>query len=582
MHKRFVVAGGGHVIHGNRGVSSTGSQVVGVETGDLVVLACCNVSVPLACTDGGALLVDVGGLQEEELKVALKKRCPAPTYDPVTAEWVTRPPAPAKKPPRVADDDADGLMAIRVASESALAAYEDRLPQSWVRYPEAYEPSLADEEFVLFDKVASVAKRGHLASAVAGARLALQGAMEERHREFVKANSQRGTDRIRQWRRKATEALQAADALERRLFSVYHMAKRETREKEVRKKAADAGCCAGLVGEDLPPAAVKGAADGLGKGAVGKLQAPVATVAPSQAAAAETAHETFARHGLEFARPHAIARAVLGAGMSAALLGGADSVRTNLRRVEEDMRIHPSKDRRFEEEVIAPALRDAAIAATTAGGVAWGMAELTSSQPLQTGCLSGVCKHVGPAASGAFALCGVVSALQAWSRGRCTAAELKKNLARIVWGIGCGVGTTVAASAVGAGAAAAVTAGSVVSDLTGTTDAALDTLFGENLNTLRARAITYLATVLDSSPCSTDESVKQRYTELSDLISPDQPWGGCPGDAAMLNRACVELLLLRDDEQWATVQHLLTPHSVPPCPPPTTSMTLHPAADRLT
>eukprot|EP01064_Diplonema_japonicum_P016441 TRINITY_DN24455_c0_g1_i1.p1 TRINITY_DN24455_c0_g1~~TRINITY_DN24455_c0_g1_i1.p1 ORF type:complete len:569 (+),score=139.35 TRINITY_DN24455_c0_g1_i1:42-1748(+) len=249
--------------------------------------------------------------------------------------------------------------------------------------------------------------------------------------------------------------------------------------------------------------------------------------------------------------------AVASAGMSAGVLGGAISLRKEIEDREKCM-IEEGIEGKGVGEMVLPAIQDAAVAAGTASGTAWAVAQAAEHPICQQ-----ASTFVGPAVTGLFAMAGVGSAFHTWSAGRCTERDLKKVIAKISISTGTSLGCLAAAS-VSVPCAAALAMGSAALDLSGTTDTIVSQIFGKDRRGVRVELIKCYAMVLNISPTASDEQARERFKELSSIISHH----GTVEDKAALDEACLRFLMLREEARGNGPKAEFKEHDGTPEPSP--------------
>eukprot|EP01065_Artemidia_motanka_P008721 TRINITY_DN14396_c0_g1_i3.p1 TRINITY_DN14396_c0_g1~~TRINITY_DN14396_c0_g1_i3.p1 ORF type:complete len:451 (+),score=132.25 TRINITY_DN14396_c0_g1_i3:672-2024(+) len=258
-------------------------------------------------------------------------------------------------------------------------------------------------------------------------------------------------------------------------------------------------------------------------------------------------------------RGAAVHRAVASAGVSAGVLGGAQALRRNLARREAATIERPECSEPVVDDVVLPALHDAAIAAGTASGTALLVAQASDTAAFQaSGSLAGIGRHMGPAVTGFFAAVGVGSALHQWAGGAVSTRDLKKTLTKVVWGIGTGAGVVAAAGA-SVPCAAALAAGSAAFDLSGATDGVVDHLWGRDRRSIRVDLIRQYAKVLGVAATASDDDMRTKYKGLMELVDPERGFGGTEADLQVLDHCAARLLLLREEARGSVTSPPLTP-----------------------
>eukprot|EP00756_Hemistasia_phaeocysticola_P036498 Hpha_TRINITY_DN16645_c3_g5::TRINITY_DN16645_c3_g5_i1::g.179755::m.179755 len=483
-----------------------------------------------------------------------------PPPPPITAAAAARaapspPPLPAGSLP---PEEARELLTI--ASEEAFVAYDSRLPtEGWVFEEEEMSPEEATEEGILFLQIArKVTESQQYEAEAERAEAELRKRMTERYCRWVSTNRKRATALVHQWRLRARDALRKADELATELTEQRRKSRREQAKMLLRRRAG-----AAAAETDSPSNtsdAFSLAAGGLKKGAalVKSLPSPppqardYGVAAPSQGAAAEQS-----QHALDSAvaadggvkptlRTAGLRHAVARAGATAGLVQSVDSLRRNAARIANEAVLRPDDPPDALRDALAPSARDAAVAAVTASGCAYGVARTASATSASSLPFT---RHLGPAASGAFAAYNASSALLKWARGDATDSEVGRSVSKVAYGLLTGVGAAAAAVGVGPGAATAVSVGSVVLDVTGGTDKACDAVFGRDERGIFADMARCYALVLDTWPEATDDEVRARCLVLEHLLDAPQDgisrWGAKAEDLNMVHTARDKLLSLR-------------------------------------
>eukprot|EP00659_Diplonema_papillatum_P010091 gene10091-15513_t len=116
------------------------------------------------------------------------------------------------------------------------------------------------------------------------------------------------------------------------------------------------------------------------------------------------------------------------AGISAGVLGGAISLRRQFED-QEKSRVEEGHNNPTEAKILVPVMQDAAIAAGTASGTAWAIA-----QAAEHPAFAQATTFAAPGIAGIFAAGGVLAALHSWSDGKMNTRDFKKNVTKI--GIG--------------------------------------------------------------------------------------------------------------------------------------------------
>ncbi|KAJ9453031.1 Repetitive proline-rich cell wall protein 1 [Diplonema papillatum] len=224
------------------------------------------------------------------------------------------------------------------------------------------------------------------------------------------------------------------------------------------------------------------------------------------------------------------------AGISAGVLGGAISLRRQFED-QEKSRVEEGHNNPTEAKILVPVMQDAAIAAGTASGTAWAIA-----QAAEHPAFAQATTFAAPGIAGIFAAGGVLAALHSWSDGKMNTRDFKKNVTKI----GIGASSSLACLFVATTSILPLTAlamGTIFCDLTGITDAFVSKLYGKDARTLRVELIKCYAAILDTAATSSDDAAREQYKALADVIEKH----GTESDRELLDQACVRLLLLRNE-----------------------------------